>query len=222
MDRVKRLLAGIDRWQRRRRVPSVIWAVQRKVGDDNANLWVVSLAWYGFLAIFPLLLVVVTAFGYIGAASLGNGIVSTLRRFPIIGADLQVGSGGHSLHGSLLGLIVGIVGLFYGAQGVTQTAEQAMSTVWNVPKVERPDFLPRLGRSVSGLLVIGAAAMVNGFASGYATGSGRSWAIRIPVVAALILLNVGAYLLAFRVLTPKARFKALLPGSILGGWCSPP
>ncbi len=191
--------------------------MQKKVGDDNANLWVVSLAWYGFLAIFPLLLIVVTVFGYIGAASLGNGIVSTLRRFPIIGADLQVGSGGHSLHGSPLGLIVGIAGLFYGAQGVTQTAEQTMSTVWNVPKVERPDFLPRLGRSVAGLLVIGAAALINALASGYATSNGQSWAIRIPVVAALVLLNVGAYLLAFRVLTPKVRLKALLPGSILGG-----
>lgn len=177
--------------------------MQKKVGDDNANLWVVSLAWYGFLAIFPLLLIVVTVFGYIGAASLGNGIVSTLRRFPIIGADLQVGSGGHSLHGSPLGLIVGIAGLFYGAQGVTQTAEQTMSTVWNVPKVERPDFLPRLGRSVAGLLVIGAAALNNALASGYATSNGQSWAIRIPVVAALVLLNVGAYLLAFGVLTPE-------------------
>lgn len=218
VDRVKKMLAGIDGWQRRHRAAAVIWAVQKKVGDDNANLWVVSLAWYGFLAIFPLLLVVVTVFGYIGAASLGNGIVSTLRHFPIIGADLQVGSGGHALHGSLLGLIVGIAGLFYGAQGVTQTAEQTMSTVWNVPKVDRPDFLPRLGRSVTGLLIIGAAALVNAFASGYATGSGRPLAVVLPVVAALAVLNVGAYLLAFRVLTPaKMTLRALLPGSVLGG-----
>ena len=40
----------------------------KKFGDDNANLLVVALAWYGFTAIFPLLLVVVTVFGFIGAA----------------------------------------------------------------------------------------------------------------------------------------------------------
>lgn len=218
MDRVKAVLAGIDRWQRAHRVPGIVWAVQKKIGDDNANLWVVALAWYGFLAIFPLLLIVVAVFGYIGAASLGTGIVSTMRHFPIIGADLQVGRGAKSLHGSPLALIVGILGLFYGAQGVTQTAEQAMSTVWNVPKFERPGFLPRLGRSVTGLLVIGTSALINAFASGYATGSGRSWAIRIPVIAALLLFNVAAYLLAFRVLTPKeVRLSALRPGSILGG-----
>ena len=41
---VKRLIAEVDRWQRRHRVNAVIRAVQQKVGDDNANLWGVSLA----------------------------------------------------------------------------------------------------------------------------------------------------------------------------------
>ena len=219
MERIKRWLAGVDRWQRRRKVPGVIWAVQKKLGDDNANLWVVALAWYGFTAIFPLLLVVVTALGFIGEASLGAGVVSTLRHFPIIGPDLQVNSGGKALHGSVFGLVIGILGLFYGAQGVTQTAEQTMSTVWNVPKYERPGFLPRLGRSVGGLAIIGAGAVMNAFVSGYATGTGRSWLVRVPILAALLLLNIGAYLLAFRVLTPKTvRFRALRPGAILGGF----
>jgi membrane protein len=39
------------------------YGVIKKFGDDNANLLVVSLAWYGFTAIFPLLLVVVTVLG---------------------------------------------------------------------------------------------------------------------------------------------------------------
>ena len=52
------------------RVP---YAVLKKSGDDNANLLVVALAWYGFTAIFPLLLVVVTVFGFIGAQSIGPG-----------------------------------------------------------------------------------------------------------------------------------------------------
>ena len=217
MNVIKQLLGAINRWQQRHRIPGVAWAVQKKYGDDNAGLWVVALGWYGFTAIFPLLLVVVTAFGYIGEASLGNGIVTTLRRFPIIGTELQVGSDG-SLHGSVLGLVIGVLGLFYGAQGVTQTAEQTMATVWNVPKVDRPGFLPRLGRSTAGLLTIGATFLVDAFSSGYATGSGRSWGVRVPVLAALVLLNIGAYLLAFRVLTPgRVRSRALLPGAVLGG-----
>ncbi|MDP9092498.1 MAG: YihY/virulence factor BrkB family protein [Actinomycetota bacterium] len=218
MDRLKRLLASVDRWQRGHKVPGAAWAVQKKVGEDNANLWVVALSWYGFTAIFPLLLVVVTVFGFVGAASLGSGLLATLRHFPIIGSDLHVGAGPSSLHGSVLGLAVGVVGMFYGAQGVTQTAEQTMSTVWNIPQVERPGFLPRLGRSVSGLLVIAATFLLNAFVTGYATGSGRSWALRVPIIAVLLALNVLAYLLAFRVLTPKqVRTRALRPGAVVGG-----
>jgi uncharacterized BrkB/YihY/UPF0761 family membrane protein len=218
VDWMNRQLGRIDRWQRRHKVPAVLWAVQTKVSDDNANLWVVALGWYGFTAIFPLLLVLVTALGYLGAAKLGSDIVSTLQQFPIIGPDLQVGAGGSNLRGNILGVIIGLGGLFYGAQGVTQTAEQTMDAVWNVPKVQRPGFFPALLRSVGGLLVIGITFLVNAFVSGYATGDGRSWLLRGPVIAALLALNVAAYLLSFRVLTVAHRdVKALLPGAVLGG-----
>ncbi|MCW2936587.1 MAG: YihY/virulence factor BrkB family protein, partial [Actinomycetia bacterium] len=52
-----RAIAAIDGWQRRTRWVGVPYAVQKKFGDDDANLLVVALAWYGFTAIFPLLLV---------------------------------------------------------------------------------------------------------------------------------------------------------------------
>ena len=121
----------------------------KKFGDDNANLLVVSLAWYGFLAIFPLLLVVVTVFGFIGQKSLGGGIVSTLHKFPIVGADFNPAGSSH-LHGSGLGLVIGLAGLLYGAQGVTQTAQQAMASVWNVPHWSGPGSCPGWGAAWPG------------------------------------------------------------------------
>jgi uncharacterized BrkB/YihY/UPF0761 family membrane protein len=112
----------------------------KKFGDDDANLMAVALAWYGFTAIFPLLLVMVTLFGFIGAQSIGTGILRTLHEFPVIGTSFNSSSPG-ALHGSALGLTVGLIGLVYGAQGVTQT--------------QRTGFLPRLGRSVAGLVTLG-------------------------------------------------------------------
>src|SRR5215469_8927831 len=126
-------MGALDRWQRRVRWAGVPYAVMKKFGDDNANLLVVALAWYGFTAIFPLLLVVVTVLGFIGQRSLGTGIVSTLHQFPVVGSSFNPATPS-ALHGSAVGLIVGLVGLLYGAQGVTQTAQQAMATVWNVPQ----------------------------------------------------------------------------------------
>ena len=217
MNALRRLVAPIDRWQRHNRVAGPAYAVVKKFGDDQANMLVVSLAWYGFTAIYPLLLVVVTVFGFIGAASLGHGIVTTLHQFPVIGQQFNPGQGGSNLHGSALGLIIGLVGLVYGAQGVTQTVQQAMAQVWNVPRVRLPGFLPRLARSLTGLLIIGGAFVVNAFVGSIAGGHGHNYAVRVPLLVGILLVNVGFYFAAFWVLTPKAASaRQLLPGAALG------
>jgi uncharacterized BrkB/YihY/UPF0761 family membrane protein len=213
---LRRVIAAIDGWQRRTRWTGVPYAVLRKFGDDNANLLVVALAWYGFTAIFPLLLVVITMFGYIGEQSIGTGILRTLHEFPVVGSSFNPARPS-ALHGSTLGLIVGLVGLLYGAQGVTQTAQQAMATVWNIPQNRLTGFIPRLGRSLAGLFTIGAAFVIDAFVTGYATGGTASYAIRVPVLAGLLVINAGLYFASFTVLTAKAIGpRGLLPGAIAG------
>ena len=213
----RKAIGAVDAWQRRHRWAGVPYAVVKKFGDDNANLVVVALAWYGFTAIFPLLLVVVTIFGLIGQQSIGDGVLRTLHEFPVIGSDFNPG---HStkLNGSALGLAVGLIGLIYGSQGVTQTAQLAMATVWNIPQIDRTGFLPRLGRSVAGLITIGFAFFVNAFVTTYATGGTSSYAIRIPVLAGLLVLNCALYFATFTLLTAKVVGpRGHLPGAILGG-----
>jgi uncharacterized BrkB/YihY/UPF0761 family membrane protein len=213
---IKRVLGVLDRWQRHNRVVGATWGVLRKFSDDEANLLVVALGWYGFTAIYPLLLVVVAVFGFIGEASLGSGIVRTLHQFPVIGTEFTPGPGGSKLHGSTIGLIIGVVGLVYGAQGVTQTAEQAMARVWNQAPTDLPGFLPRLGRSLGGLATIGAAFVANAFVASIAAGHGQPLALRIAPIAGLVVVNVGFYLLAFRVLTSGVALRKLVPGSLAG------
>jgi uncharacterized BrkB/YihY/UPF0761 family membrane protein len=191
--------------------------VIKKYSNDNASVLVVALGWYGFTAIYPLLLVVITVFAYIGEKSLGSSVINELHQFPVIGAQFKPGQGSSSLHGSALGLVIGLLGLVYGSLGVTQTAQQAMARVWNVPQVDRPGFLPRMGRSVLGLLIIGVAFIVSASASSLATGTGQSWWVRVPVLLGLLVINTGFYLAAFRVLTPRAvTSRPLMPGAVLG------
>jgi uncharacterized BrkB/YihY/UPF0761 family membrane protein len=140
--------------------------VVKKYGNDNAGVLVVALGWYGFTAIYPLLLAVVTVFGFIGEKSLGTSVIRELHQFPVIGAQFVPGKGSSPLHGSLLGLV-------YGSLGVTQTAQQATARAWDVPQVERPGYLPRRGRSIAGLAVIGIAFIVSAAASSLADGAGR-------------------------------------------------
>jgi uncharacterized BrkB/YihY/UPF0761 family membrane protein len=218
MDPLRKVMGAVDGFQRRVRWVGVPYAVQKKFGDDNANLVVVALAWYGFTAIFPLLLVVVTVFGFIGQASIGNGLVNTLHQFPVVGSSFNPAEGSTSLHGSTIGLVVGLVGLLYGAQGVTQTAQLAMATVWNIPQDQRTGFLPRLGRSIAGLITIGGAFLINAFASGYLTGGTSNYAIRVPIIAGLLVINAALYFATFTLLTAKVIGpRGLLPGAIVGG-----
>jgi uncharacterized BrkB/YihY/UPF0761 family membrane protein len=207
-------MGALDRWQRRTRWAGAAYAVVKKFGDDNANLFVVALAWYGFTAIFPLLLVVVTVFGFIGARSIGTDIISTLHQFPVIGSSFNP-SHPRALQGSEVGLVIGLLGSLYGAQGVTQTAQQAMAAVWNIPQNQRTGFFPRLGRSMATLCTIGAAFVLNSLVTTYATGGTSNYAIRIPVLIGLLLLNIGLYFASFTLLTAKVIGpRGLLPGAV--------
>ncbi len=203
-----------DNWQRRHRVTAVSYAVVKKFGDDDANSYVVGLGWFGFVAIYPLLLAVVTIFGFVGAASLGHRFVATLHQFPIVGPQFDAAHGSSRLHGSAVALTFGLLGLIYGAQGVTQTAQQAMVRVWNIPQLDAPGFLPRLGRSLAGLAVIGGSFVINSALATYATGNGHHVFVRTAVLLAMTLVNIGLYAAAFRCLTPSTiASRSLVPGA---------
>ncbi len=87
MERVEKFLVSADRWQRSDRCAGLIYGVVKKYGDDDANQYAVALGWYGFVAIYPLLLVAITVLSFVGAASLGHHLVSTLHQFPVVGAS---------------------------------------------------------------------------------------------------------------------------------------
>ncbi len=176
----------------------------------------VSLGWYGFVAIYPLLLVAVTVLAFIGAPSLGHHLTATLREFPVVGSQFHPAPGTHRLHGSVIGLAVGLVGLVYGAQGVTQSAQRAMVRVWDVPQPEVPGYLQRLGRSLTGLTIIGGTFAINAALATFTTSVGVDSVLRILVLLGMALVNGGLYIAAFRALTPPAiPTRALAPGAAL-------
>lgn len=212
--KIRRILDAVDHWQRSNRPVGLLYGVVKKFGDDNANQYVVALGWYGFVAIFPLLLVVITVFGFIGAQSLGHEIVSTLHDFPVVGSQFNPAHSSQSLQGSGLGLFIGLIGLIYGAQGVTQTVQQAMAGVWNVAQVERPAFAVRLARSLIALFVIGLAFLLNAALGTIATNTTLGYAVRGPALVGMAVLNLILYLVVFKVTTPGAvPASELVPGA---------
>jgi YihY family inner membrane protein len=217
--RVQRSTDRFDRFQQRRRVLALPFAVIRKFGDDQAGNLAALLAYYGFFSLFPLLLVLVTVLGFVlaGRPELQQRILdSALAQFPVIGDQIRRDIG--SIRGSGLALAIGVVGTLWGGLGVTQQAQNAMNTVWGVPRSRWPNFWLRLARGLGVLLVLGLATIVATLLSGLGTVSGLPVVGRMLPFAGTLLLNLALFLFAFKVLTSVAvPWPRLLPGTVLAG-----
>src|SRR5262249_34989773 len=120
-----RPVRALDRLQRRRSALGFPLGVVKKFSDDQAGHLAALMAYYGFFALFPLALVLVTVFGYVlrGNQDLYDDIVSgTLGRIPVIGDDLRV----DALGGSTVALVVGLVGAIWAGLGITLAGQTAM------------------------------------------------------------------------------------------------
>jgi membrane protein len=110
-----RIVESIDTYQRHHPWLGFPLAVAYKFGDDQGPYLTALITYYGFLSLFPLLLLLVTVLGFVlqGDPDLQARLVkSTLAELPIIGSQLRENV--HSLKGSGVGLAVGILVLLYG------------------------------------------------------------------------------------------------------------
>jgi YihY family inner membrane protein len=215
---IERGVRQVDSFQQSHRPLAFVFGVIKKFGDDRAGALAALITYYGFLAVFPLLLLLTTILGFVmdhNSHLRGEVLRSALGDFPIIGP--QLGQAINPLQGSALGLGLGIAGLIWGTLGVTQACQLAMAEVWNVPGVDRPPFVNRLLRGL-GLLGVFALGLAATTAAAVLSAGQSGGLVRVAGLLASAILNVGLFILAFRVLTVKeVRTRLLLPGAILGG-----
>jgi len=212
---VERGLRWADRLQQRSRVAAFLFAVVKKYGDDRGSSLAVMLTYYGFLSIFPLLLVLTTILGFVGNERLSDNVIgTTLSQFPVFGEQLGKDAA-HPLSGNGVGLVLGLLVLLYGALGFAQAAQHTMAQVWNIPGVKRPGYFPRLARSLLFFTTLGLGMAAGATISAVVTGHGHGMAIRVGAFVANVLLNVVLFAVSFRILTPKSvATRALLPGAV--------
>ncbi len=217
------MLEAIDR--RQQRVPPFAFAVGvvRKYGADRGSFLAALLTFYGFLSLFPLLLLLVTVVNYL-APSDGSFLArvehSAFAQFPLVGTRINENIRGIQ-DGSPFALIVGVLGLVWGSLGVLQVAQHAQAEVWNLPQEARPGFWPRLGRGVGVIGLLGVFLVTSTAVAGIVTLGHRGLPIGVvgPVVS--VALNAAFFAVGFRLLTPRAiRWAEMLPGAVVGagGW----
>ena len=220
MNLIERGTRAVDGFQQRTFPLNFVFGVMKKFGDDSAGSQAALIAYYGFLSIFPLLLVLITVLSMTVSQATEHRIVhSALSQFPIVGSQLSGPNGIHRLNsGSTVGLVVGLVGLVWGSLGITQAAQKAMAEVWNVPGVVRPGFFPRLARSGAFLVVLFLDVIVTTVLAGITTFGGHSLGVKIGSIVITVVVDVGIFVLAFRVLTPKTiETRCLILGAVLAG-----
>jgi membrane protein len=208
----------LDRFQRKHRWAGFPLAVAYKYFDDFGAYLAALLTYYGFVSLFPLLLLLSTVLGFVlsGDQRLQHEVLtSALHQFPVIGGDLAQPK---RLGGGAVGLIVGIAGSLYGGLGVTQAFQYAMNTVWGVPRNNRPNPFKTRGRgllllAIAGLAIVGTTVLsiVGGGGAG-ALGA----TVRLIALAASVVISVAVSIFAFR-FAPARRLSVrdVVPGAVV-------
>ncbi len=214
---VNRIFAWADGVQRRHGVLGFPYAVIKKYGDDDGGREAALMTYYGFLSIFPLLL--------LGVAILSRVLDDNpeLRQRLItatIPAALRstVESSLTALPTSTVPFVVGLIGLLFSGTGVVFSASQTLNNVAAVPRRLRARFWSRylrvfgmLAALLLGALAVGALTVVVTALPGVPEAE-RAAAVLGSAVVIFSVLLFGAKVLLAR----PAPVRALWPAAVLG------
>lgn len=214
------LLHRLDRWQRSRSWLAFPFAVIKKFGDDQAGNLAALVAYYAIFSIFPLLLALSTAAGFVlqGHPSLQQDVTnSALKNVPLLSKNHPL-----PLHGSVFALVVGLVLALWSGLGIAKSAQTAFDTVYLVAKTDRPGFPWGILRAlrivvVGGLGFILTTAVSSAVTGAHALGSlNLGPGLRVIGTAVAVALNTGLFLVLFRWLTVRpVTWRGALPGAII-------
>jgi len=222
IDAVRRVVERI----KRNRVVSRVLEVNGRYGTDGGGYLSAAITYYGFLSLFPLILVALSAIGFVLAhdthaqaewASRLAGSVPGLGTLigKNIGAvvDKRTGAG-----------ITGVLGLLWSGTALTNASGYALSRVYRRPEVQ--GFVKQKVWSVSATIGLGLVALAGVGVAGVVGGvHASSWLGAVLAVAAVIVsyaLDVVLFLVSYRVLTAGwgPPLGTLWPGAVFagGGW----
>ena len=154
----------LDAYQQRHGFTAVPCAIIRKYSDDRAGRLAGQISHAAFLAVFPMVLVLLTLVGVVlnGHTEVQDDIInSALRQFPVLGSDLR--NNVHQLStANTLALIIGLVWLVYGSMRLSRNAQVMMAVVWDIDRDELPNFWRWLPRAAGFLVVLGVGFLAGG------------------------------------------------------------
>jgi membrane protein len=208
-------LRALDHRQQQSRRLSFLAAVIKKFGDDQAGQLAALIAYYGFVSLFPLLLVLVTVLGFVLQGDPGEQkriLDGALGQFPLISDQLRL----QSLTGSGVGLAIGVLGSLLAGMGVTGATQNAFNRIWSVPFKHRPNFLQARLRGLGMLAILGTLSIVSTTVAGFVGSSSHAAPDVVAGILVAFALNLALFMTAFKLLTAvEVSWRELLPGVIV-------
>lgn len=216
----------LDGWQKRRRALALPIATVYKFVDDQGIFLAALITYYGFLSLFPLLLLLTSVLGFVlqTQPDLQERMLDTaLTQFPVIGAEARTPGG---LRGSATAVVVGVLIAMYGASRVAIATQHMMNVCWAVPRHKRPD--PITARLRSGVLIaIAVAGLVGSTVLSALSSSASAYGLDIGgltsallFVASLVMI-CALFALGMRTATTRSlTWRQVLPGAVTAalGW----
>jgi membrane protein len=221
---MRTVLARLDRYQRRRPWLGLPLAVFDKFVEDRGPLLAGLITYYGFLSLFPLLLVLTTTLRLVlhDHPEVADALLGTaLARFPVVGAEVTAAV--HPLEGSAVALGGGVLVALYGGLGFTTSVGHAFDQLWAVPVHLRPHPIVARARGALLLVLLGVGLGVTASLSALTVlpeaAFGQTAAPTLPPLLAVPVataVNTGLFLVAYRALTVRPlTFRQVAPGALL-------
>ncbi len=187
----------------------------RHLASRNAAL----LAYYGFLTLFPLIMVATTILGFLlqGDPELRTEIVeSAISQIPVLGDQILNQSG--QIGGSLTALVIGLASGLWGSTRAFAALQTALDDAWEVPVEHRPNLVVRRVRSVIGLLVIGGAQIATVTLTSIAGWADLGSLSRIAIGLGVLAVNIAVVTTMFRYLSAaEVSWTMAWPGGVISG-----
>ncbi|MFF5232419.1 YihY/virulence factor BrkB family protein [Dactylosporangium sp. NPDC000521] len=212
----------MDRCQRRHSWLGFPLAVAYKFVDDRGPYLAAMVAYYGFVSLFPLTLLFLTALGFVLEANpdLHQQLVhSAVGDLPAIGPELERNVSG--LVGSGTRLALSLLGALYGGLGAMQAAQAGINHIYGVPRNELPDPMRSRLRSLGLLLMLGGAVLLSAAGATFVTFANQltGWSGPVPQVLGYLLtfvINTVIFTAAMQLLTVrKLRVRQVITGGLI-------
>jgi YihY family inner membrane protein len=210
-----RVMAVRRRWRAAEFVAATLDGFRRHRTGRNAAV----VAHFGFLSVFPLLLVATTILGFVlqNRPGLREDIIdSALAQLPFVGQQIAVDPS--RLRGNTVVLVLGLIAALWSGMRAFTAMQGALDDVAEVPLDERSNLVQGRLRALTGIGVVGAAQVGTGVLSALIGAAEFEVVGKVLLLVATVAINIAVLAATFRWLcSAPLTWRGVVVGAAIGG-----